>query len=591
MKNLLKILIPLTLLLFTACEKEELKPIQSSATIRQSTQNEQPRVLAIPHRKTMITRTYTEAFEVLPIKTDEDLITLTADCHDREEIATKYKMTLEQLTIATEIADLKRTGINTDLAATIHAATFVGILDVVAGKTDFIGIVDLVGGKHQTLDVGLLSKMPVKPFYQVISRFIEDQCTNCINTPIPTFETINYIINTAKILPVVVSYEKEGSCSTIDSKYYGKGSSFRAVDFDHPILPNGIVDRKPMIVRSYTESFEILPIKTDQELLALTANCNNREKIASQYRIDLEQLTIATEIADLKRIGLSANQAAILHTAAYMGIINSDLTQTDFIGIIDIISGRNQTLDVGLMAAMPVKEFYKALVDYINNICLDCKKVPSFEKVNYWVQTAKKLSILISYDQNGVCSKFNSNQQLTFSSIENLFSPNPMIPSTNGNIDSKTMITRTYTESFESLPIKTDEDLLSLAANYHDRKKIAECYNMDIGQLTIATEIADLKRIGLSTNQAVILHAAAYFGIIDSDLAQTDFIGIIDIVGGRNQTLDIGLLAAIPVKEFHKVLVDYINNICLDCKEAPSLEDVNQWIQTANQLPVLISYD
>ena len=159
MKTLPKILIPLTLFLFTACEKEDLAPTSSSANIRQSIQTEQPEVQAIPHRKTMITRTYTEAFEILPIKTDEDLLTLAADCQDREKIATKYNLTLEQLTIATEIADLKRTGITTDLATTIHAATFVGILDIISGKTDFIGIVDLIGGKHQTLDVGLLSKL------------------------------------------------------------------------------------------------------------------------------------------------------------------------------------------------------------------------------------------------------------------------------------------------------------------------------------------------------------------------------------------------------------------------------------------------
>ena len=397
MKTLPKILIPLFLILFTSCEKEEIIPTPSSANIRQSIQTEQPEVQAIPHRKTMITRTYTEAFEILPIKTDEDLLTLAADCQDREKITTKYNLTLEQFTIATEIADLKRTGITTDLAATIHAATFVGILDIISGKTDFIGIVDLIGGKHQTLDVGLLSKMPVKQFYQVISSYIEDQCSHCINTPIPTFEAISYLINTAKQLPVMMSYEKEGSCWSIDYKQSKKESSNNIIDFDHPILPNSLVDTKPMIIRYYTESFKILPVKTDQELLQLTAGYKDRVNIAQQYNLDYQDLTLFTEIADLKRIGISTEQAAMLLATVQYTQINNQL---DFIGIVDIVSGRTQTLDVSLLATMSPKNFHDSITDFIKNedIFIQNIKLPTIHQIRTWIKIATTLSPIISYE-------------------------------------------------------------------------------------------------------------------------------------------------------------------------------------------------
>ena len=400
MKTLPKILIPLTLFLFTACEKEDLAPTSSSANIRQSIQTEQPEVQAIPHRKTMITRTYTEAFEILPIKTDEDLLTLAADCQDREKIATKYNLTLEQLTIATEIADLKRTGITTDLATTIHAATFVGILDIISGKTDFIGIVDLIGGKHQTLDVGLLSKMPVEPFYQLIKDFIENLCTDCTNTP--TLESISYIINIAKRLPVMVSYMEEDICLTIDSKNSRKKYSYGAVDFYHPTLPNSLVDWKPMIVRTYTESFEILPIETDQELLQLTANCKDRANIAQQYNLDNQDLTITTELADLKRLGLSTEQAAILLATVQYAQINNQL---DFIGIVDIVSGKAQTLDIGLLAQLFPNNLYKLTQEFLikGDTRYQVFSNPTLSQMKEWIGKAKKLSPLVSYEKNGTC--------------------------------------------------------------------------------------------------------------------------------------------------------------------------------------------
>jgi len=394
MKTLLKILIPLTLLLFTACQKEDLQP--TTANIRQSIQEKQPNTHAIPHRKTMITRTYTEAFKILPIKTDEDLLTLAADCQDRENIASKYKMTLEQLTIATEIADLKRLGISTDLAATIHATTFVGIVDIISGKTDFIGITDLIGGKHQTLDIGLLSKMPVEPFYKLIKDFIEDQCTDCANTPTPTFESISYLINSAKHLPVLLSYEKEGICSSIDPKKTIKESGYKAINFDHIVLPKSLTESKPMIIRTYTESFEILPIQTDEALLALTADCKDRTNIAQQYNLDYQELTTTTEIADLKRIGITTEQAAILLATVQHAQINNQL---NFIGIVDIVSGRAQTLDVGLLATLQPNAFHGLITEFVKkeNIFFQNIEGPTIHQIKEWIKVAVSLSPMISY--------------------------------------------------------------------------------------------------------------------------------------------------------------------------------------------------
>ena len=348
MKTHLKFLIPLTLLtlvaLLTACQKEDLKPITKPATTRQSNPKETPVVQTFVDPKPMITRTYTEAYEIFPIKNDNDLLQQAADCKDRKDLADRFNFPLEALTIATEIADLKRTGISTDLATTIHAAAYIGILDVVGTKTDFIGIIDLIGGKHQTIDIGLLSLMTPKAFYKVVIDFFDNHCTSCQESIRPTYEVIESAINRAQELSPRVSYKKEGAC-------WKSSNNVKTASRRKPMMTRTYLHRKPMITRSYTEAFEILPIQSDEELLALTANCKDRQRIAQQYDISIESLTFATELADLKRTGISLDEASSIHAATY-------------IGIIDLVGGRienetNQTLDIAQLAMMAPEQLHQ----------------------------------------------------------------------------------------------------------------------------------------------------------------------------------------------------------------------------------------
>jgi len=107
--------------------------------------------------------------------------------------------------------------------------------------------------------------------------------------------------------------------------------------------------------------------------------------------------------------------------------------------------------------------------------------------------------------------------------------------------------------------------------------------------LTIATEVADLKRIGISTEQGAILLATMEYAHINNQL---DFIGIIDIVSGKEQTLDIGLLAAMPPGSFYHLMIEFIKNNCPSCNEleTATFNQIKNWIEFASTLPILVSY-
>jgi len=551
MKTFQKILIPLTLLtivaLLTACQKEDLKPSTKSATTRQSNPKETPVVQTFVDPKPMITRTYTEAYEIFPIKNDDDLLQLAADCDDRKDLANRFNFPLEALTIATEIADLKRTGISTDLATTIHAAAYIGILDVVGTKTDFIGIIDLISGKHQTIDIGLLSLMTPKSFYKVVIDFFDNHCTSCEESIRPTYEMIESAINRAQELSARVSYEKEGTC-------WKSSNNVKTASHRKPMMTRTYLHRKPMITRSYTEAFEILPIQSDQELLALTANCKDRQRIAQQYHISIESLTFATELADLKRTGINLDEASSIHAATY-------------IGIIDLVGGRmenetNRTLDISQLAMIAPEQLHQFIITFMDNYCPDCNRNPltSFDWIKQLIETAKQLPILVSYEKDGICS-----QSLTFNSLSQLM---PIIPSNNGG----TPTLSSYTEAIEILPVDTDEELLALTADCQNRKAIAIHYNMDYEQLTIATEIADLKRTGMCANQAALIQDVYFNGI-------------------ESFGLDIGIFRNLEVDSFYPKVLVFL-------KEHPeaypddlisSLKEIEEWIQIAQKLTDLVS--
>ena len=569
MKTHLKILIPLTLLtivaLITACQKEDLKPKDTTATLRQSIPNEESNPLALTDRRPMNTSIYTGTIETLPVNNYQDLLKLTANCSDRQKVASQHNIEYQDLTIATEIADLQRTGMTLIEAAMLQAATNPQYLRT---QPDFIGVTDIIASRNQNIDVGLLAHMPAKPFFKVVLNFYENLCSNCKDAPAPSFQRISKFIKTAQQLPVIVSYQQDGKCLKVNQ---GNKLKTSAVNLGNE-TPSVLTHRKPMRTSFYTEAIEILPVDNGQELLKLTANCRDRQIVSIQYGIDYINLTIATEIADLQRTGMSLTDAAMIQAA----VNPNDLkTKLELIDVTDLISGKNQTIDIGLFAQMPPKAFYNIVLDFYKNQCSNCNKVkvPSFKQLNQFIKIAQQLPILVSYQKDGTC-----------------WSTDPNSNKTSGR---KPMITRSYTEAYEILPIKNDNDLLKFAADCHDREHLADHYDFPLEPLAIATEIVDLKRIGITTDIATTIHAATYIGILDVIGGRTEFIDIIDLIGNKHQTIDIGLLSLMPPKPFYNIVIDFFDNHCTSCEESvrPTFEMIQSTINKAKQLSVQISYE
>ena len=124
-------------------------------------------------------------------------------------MALQYGIDYQILTAVTEAADLKRTGMSTDQALLIHAAAYIGIIDVIAARTDFVDNLDLIKRGEQTVDVGLLGALPSEDIYQMVLQFIKKDCASCSELSTPTFVQINNWIKKAKSLPVLLTYKKE----------------------------------------------------------------------------------------------------------------------------------------------------------------------------------------------------------------------------------------------------------------------------------------------------------------------------------------------------------------------------------------------
>ena len=570
MKTHLKILIPLTLLtivaLITACQKEDLTPKDTTATVRQSLPNEGSNPQVLTDRKPMKTFFYTEAIKILPVDNYQELLKLTANCNDRQKVARQYDIEYQNLTIATEIADLQRTGMTLIEAAMLQAATNPQDLQT---QSDFIGVTDIIASKNQNIDVGLLAQMPPKPFFKVLLNFYKNQCSNCKDITAPSFDRIDRFIKMAKQLPVLVSYEKDGTCwSTSQAN-------------KDPQLSKTRNDPKPMITRTYTGAYEVLPIKNDDDLLQLAADCQDRKDLADRFNFPLEPFSIATEIADLKRTGISTDLATTIHAAAYIGILDVVGAKTDFIGIVDLIGGKHQTIDIGLLSMILPKPFYNVVIDFFDNYCTSCEESvrPTFEMIQSAIKKAKQLQIRVSYEKEDDCWSIERSSN----NVKTEARRKPMMTRT--YLHRKPMITRSYTEAFEILPIQSDQELLALTANCKDRQRIAEEYNIKLDALTIATEIADLKRTGISLDEASTIHTA-------------HFIGIIDVIGGRienavDQTFDIGQLAITEPEQLHQFILNFVDNYCLDCSNTSvtSFDWNKLLINKAKQLPILVSYD
>ena len=121
--------------------------------------------------------------------------------------------------------------------------------------------------------------------------------------------------------------------------------------------------------------------------------------------------------------------------------------------------------------------------------------------------------------------------------------------------------------------------LLEMAAYCTNRLDIAAYTGLDYELLTVATEKQDLQRLGINSEQAAILLGAMYFGIKDAD-------------GSRHASLDLEEVS----KQDPAILVNaieiFVSQLCIDCIESDilSTDQVTSWIETANQLPLLVSY-
>ena len=283
-------------------------------------------------------------------------------------------------------------------------------------------------------------------------------------------------------------------------------------------------ERKPMTTRSYKNTKADLGNISDSDLLDLIAGCIEREAAVNFFKLDYDDLTLAVEIADLKRTGMSTDLAVDFHIAL------SDL------------SDKSGGLDVVKLASLSAS----VLSD------LDI----SINETAGWISVAKSLKQRITYPVDGVC---------VLGSMEN-------------NGGKKTILTKTYSSIIKELPVSNDNELLSLIANCGDRQNIGIQYGIDIDELTLAVELADLKRIGISNDEAATLLVAA------GELDQANFVGTIDVIAGRS--LDIGLLGQLPVLELQGTLQSID---CYDCI-LPANGDISNWIQEASELSPVVSY-